>query len=111
MLNPQSALTDLDSSFQQTISTLIKWLGTHTYRITSAKRDPAKNTAVGGVKDSSHENGLALDVAHDGDILKAMRLAYALGRANVVRVGFYDRHVHFDVDKTKPQVQWEGKSK
>lgn len=110
MLLPQSALTDLDSAFQQIISTIEKHL-THDYRITSAKRDPAKNAAVGGVRDSSHEAGLALDVAHDGDIVKAMKLAYALGRASVVRVGFYDRHVHLDVDKTKPQVTWEGKSK
>lgn len=110
MLTPKEKLEGLNSALLKLLTTMEPLL-TREYRITSGKRDPEKNAAVGGVKDSAHEQGLALDVAHDGDIVKAMRLAYALGRLGIVRVGFYTRHVHFDIDTTKPATQWEGISK
>lgn len=111
-LGPKEKLTGLNLGFLETLKTIETFLPAgFTYTITSAYRDPAKNKDVGGVRDSSHESGLAVDVSHGRDIIKAMRIAYALGRAHVIRVGFYDGHVHFDIDPSKPQTQWEGTSK
>lgn len=111
MLVPKESLNDLNGDFLTTVTKIESLLPEGvSYRVTSAKRDVTQNQAVGGVRDSAHEAGLALDVAHDGDIIKAMQLAYALGRAQVIRCGWYDAHIHFDVDKTKPQGQWTGKS-
>jgi uncharacterized protein YcbK (DUF882 family) len=111
MLTPREKLKDLDLDFQAALTKLDALTGSVNYTVTSAKRSPATNAAVGGVRDSSHEQGLAVDIAHEGNVIKAMRLAYWLGRLSVIRVGWYDRHIHFDIDKSKPQVQWEGKSK
>jgi uncharacterized protein YcbK (DUF882 family) len=110
MLTPKEKLVGLDLDFQHLLVKLSQATGTENYVVTSGKRDPAANAAVGGVKDSAHEAGIAVDIAHGGDIIKAMKLAYWLGRQSFVRVGFYDKHLHIDIDKTKPQTQWSGVS-
>lgn len=78
--------------------------------ITSGYRDPMKNDQAGGVKDSAHSSGLAVDIRAPNDEVGKM-IAYGLGFAGFKRVGFYDRHLHADIDETKPQVTWRGKSK
>lgn len=70
--------------------------------ITSGYRDPGKNRDVGGVKDSAHTKGMAVDIRLPADSLLRDRLIWALGRAGFDRVGVYGKHVHVDVDNTKP---------
>ena len=69
--------------------------------ITSAKRTRAENKRVGGVPDSAHLKGLAVDIeAIDG------RTRYAVVKSALengfLRVGVGYRHVHIDDDLTKP---------
>lgn len=75
--------------------------------ITSGYRDPQKNDGVGGVKDSAHTKGLAVDIRASDEILGKM-IAFGLGKAGFVRAGFYTKHIHVDIDKEKPQVIWNG---
>jgi zinc D-Ala-D-Ala carboxypeptidase len=78
--------------------------------ITSGYRDPKQNESVGGVKDSAHEKGLAVDLrCADSELQK--KLCWALGVAGFQRIGVYDRHVHVDVDGEKPKpAYWTGES-
>lgn len=70
--------------------------------ITSGYRDPNHNDSVGGVKDSAHTSGKAVDIRLSADPFMQKKLAWALGRSGFDRVIFYTRHVHVDVDKEKP---------
>lgn len=76
--------------------------------ITSGFRDPSRNLDVGGVRDSAHEKGLAVDIRlGEGDV--PLRIVYGLGRAGFKRIGLYDKHIHVDCDDSKPQdVIWSG---
>lgn len=68
--------------------------------ITSGFRDPNSNTAAGGVKDSAHETGKAVDI-RCVDIDMQKRLIWALCLSGFRRVGAYDKHVHADVSDEK----------
>lgn len=77
------------------------------FKITSGYRTPEHNLAVGGVTDSSHNLGLAVDLlvtdsVKGGKILKG--LMKALLEDNLpIRLGFYnDGHCHVDLDSSKP---------
>lgn len=78
--------------------------------ITSGYRDPARNIEVGGVKDSAHEAGKAVDIrCADAELQK--RLIWALCVAGFKRIGVYDKHIHCDTDGDKPSpVYWTGQS-
>jgi zinc D-Ala-D-Ala carboxypeptidase len=75
--------------------------------ITSGYRSPRQNQSAGGAKDSAHEYGLAVDLRAPNDGY-GKQVAFGLGRAGFIRVGFYDKHCHADIDETKPQVTWTG---
>lgn len=65
------------------------------------------NAAVGGVSDSAHlpdENGLskAMDIACDNSSDR-WKMVFALQAAGLRRIVIEQRHIHTDVDKTKPQ--------
>lgn len=78
--------------------------------ITSGYRDPAKNESVGGVKDSAHSTGLAVDIRCPNDVY-GKQVAFGLGQAGFKRAGFYDRHIHVDIDAAKPSpAKWRGES-
>jgi zinc D-Ala-D-Ala carboxypeptidase len=79
--------------------------------ITSGYRDPAHNQSAGGVQDSAHTTGQAVDLrCADSEMQK--RLCWALGAAGFHRIGVYSRHVHVDVDASKPMpAYWTGESK
>lgn len=78
--------------------------------ITSGYRDPIKNEQAGGVKESSHESGKAVDI-RCADIDMQKRLIWALCIAGFKRIGAYDKHVHADVDDSKPTPAfWSGTS-
>lgn len=83
----------------------------HPIIITSGYRDPEKNESAGGVKDSAHTTGQAVDIrCHDAEL--KYKLAWALGCAGFRRIGVYDKHIHVDTDSAKPSPSfWTGKSK
>ncbi len=74
--------------------------------ITSGYRCPEHNRAVGGVPDSAHTKGLALDVACVSSRTRFVILSF-LFRAGVRRIGVAKNYIHFDIDDSKPQgVVW-----
>jgi uncharacterized protein YcbK (DUF882 family) len=80
--------------------------------ITSGFRNPEKNEVVGGVKDSAHTKGMAVDIAAPQDRKFREKLCWALGSAGFRRIGIYERHIHIDVDIEKPMnVAWFGEYK
>jgi len=79
--------------------------------ITSGYRDPSHNADVGGVKDSSHTTGKAVDIRAPLDQQMREKLCWALGASGFRRIGIYDRHLHLDVDGDKPTpAVWFGVS-
>jgi len=83
----------------------------HAIVITSGYRDPIKNESIGGVKNSSHTTGEAVDIRIPLDREMRDKLLWALGRAGFDRVGAYNLHAHVDVDKSKPiPAFWSGES-
>ena len=75
--------------------------------ITSGWRTPEQNKKAGGVKGSAHEKGLAVDIRAPSKEYRT-RLVKALRDVGFTRIGIYDKHVHADIDDTKPQVVWAG---
>jgi zinc D-Ala-D-Ala carboxypeptidase len=76
--------------------------------ITSGKRSEDHNETVGGVKDSAHTRGLAVDLrCADGEV--RYKMLNALFLAGFKRIGIYDKHIHADLDPSLPQeVAWVG---
>lgn len=58
----------------------------------------------------SHGKGLAVDIrCHDSHT--RWKIIYGLIQANFGRIGIYDRHIHADIDTSRPSmVAWLGKS-
>jgi zinc D-Ala-D-Ala carboxypeptidase len=80
------------------------------FRITSGKRSTAENALAGGVSDSSHIRGLAVDLACV-DSIERFHMLNAIFLVGFTRVGVYNFHIHVDVDPTLPQnVAWVGVS-
>lgn len=78
--------------------------------ITSGFRTPDQNASVGGVSESSHTKGLAVDVRCPNDQY-GKQVAFGLGQAGFKRAGFYDKHIHVDIDMEKPYpAKWTGES-
>lgn len=87
--------------------------------ITSGFRDPAQNASAGGVEDSAHSHttmaglpdGFAVDIRVPDDSRSRFHILKGLFGAGFCRVGIYDKHVHVDIDPSKPQfVCWTGES-
>lgn len=76
--------------------------------ITSGLRTVEQNDCADGVKDSAHVTGMAADLrCSDPEAQK--RLAWALGASGLFRIGVYDKHIHCDVDRSKPlPAYWTG---
>jgi hypothetical protein len=80
------------------------------FRITSGLRGSAENRSVGGVDDSAHTRGLAVDLACF-DARARMRMLSGLIVAGFRRLGVYNLHIHADIDESLPQdVLWTGQS-
>lgn len=79
--------------------------------ITSGARSPEENkSVVGAVQDSSHLQGLAVDLRCSQSRQRFLMVS-ALLSVGVRRVGLYDKHIHADVDSSKDQdVIWVGLS-
>ena len=69
------------------------------------------NKNVGGVRDSSHEKGLGVDIrCHDSKY--RLKLIGSLLDVEFTRIGIYDKHIHVDNDpELPPNVMWVGLSK
>lgn len=78
------------------------------FSITSGYRSPEQNREAGGVWDSAHTHGLAVDLGCF-DSRARLRMVSGLVMAGFVRIGLYTRHLHCDIDDTLPQdVLWLG---
>lgn len=76
--------------------------------ITSGFRDSTHNDSVGGVKDSAHTQGLAVDL-RCADAGLQRKLCWALGAAGFRRVGVYSKHIHADCSTDLPSPAfWDG---
>jgi hypothetical protein len=86
------------------------------YIITSAKRLPGNNATVGGVQDSAHLQGKAVDL-RSGDSTTHFAITRGAILAGFKRIGLYHdstgkpSHVHLDNASNLPQgVIWIGES-
>lgn len=72
--------------------------------ITSSARCDKHNKSVGGVKDSSHTKGCAVDISFKNSG-QCFLIVSSLLRAGFKRIGinFEKNFVHCDVDEDKPQ--------
>lgn len=74
--------------------------------ITSGLRSIAENTDVGGVSDSAHLAGLAVDLRCRSSQERFI-MTYALLDAGFKRIELKPDHIHVDIDKTKEQgIMW-----
>ena len=76
------------------------------FRLSSAYRCEKHNEAVGGVEDSAHTKGRAVDIiARSG--FERWRIDYGLVKAGFTRIGMSQKFIHVDNDPHKPQhVRW-----
>lgn len=78
--------------------------------ITSGKRTVEENTKAGGVSESAHMKGLAVDL-RCADSNARYCMVQALVLVGFKRIGLYTKHLHCDLDPTLPQeVIWMGES-
>lgn len=76
------------------------------FRITSGYRCANRNAAVGGVPESAHTRGLAVDISC-GDSRARFDMLRALFSAGFRRIGIGTDFIHVDVDEEKVQsVVW-----
>lgn len=75
--------------------------------ITSGYRSPSRNGNAGGVKNSAHESGKAVDLRAPNSKIRK-KIVDALREVGFVRIGTYSAHVHCDIDASKPQIAWNG---
>lgn len=76
------------------------------FKINSACRCEKHNKKVGGVKDSSHCKGLAVDIACNDDKRRFI-IVSALISVGFNRIIIYDTFIHVDIDmeKSNPILQ------
>jgi uncharacterized protein YcbK (DUF882 family) len=79
------------------------------FMLTSAYRCEEHNYNVGGVEDSAHTKGLAVDIVCESDYERCKIIAGAL-KAGITRIGIYSNFIHIDDDPDKTShVIWIGK--
>jgi uncharacterized protein YcbK (DUF882 family) len=78
--------------------------------ITSGYRCPKHNQEVGGVKNSAHVLGLAVDIAVPDNVAR-LNILRGLIIAGFRRIGLGKDFIHADVDKSKPNNLWLYPSK
>lgn len=97
----ESEVEGLDTDLVRRLDRARELAGT-SFIITSGLRSASHNEDVGGVLDSSHLTGLAVDLAC-GSSEKRMQVLRGLIDAGFQRIGIYSTHIHTDIDPLKPQ--------
>lgn len=96
---------NMDATFVKLLEAARKRAGVP-FKLTSALRCEDHNKAVGGVPNSAHVRGMAVDVAATNSATRWQILdgAYAVGFG---RIGIGSTFIHLDRDPDKPtQVVW-----
>lgn len=80
--------------------------------ITSGKRSKKQNADVGGVKDSSHIDGIGVDISIPKIFELKYKLIFSLCVSGFRRIGVYANHIHVDIDdrKLSPAFWYSEKS-
>lgn len=74
--------------------------------ILSGVRTVEQNKKAGGVEDSAHLTGYAVDITVQNDVVR-YKILTALLQAGFTRIGVYKGHIHADNDPNKaPNVIW-----
>jgi len=73
--------------------------------ITSGYRCQKHNKKVGGVKDSAHVKGLAVDIAVQNNITR-LSILRGLIIAGFRRIGIGSNFIHVDIDNSKANNVW-----
>jgi uncharacterized protein YcbK (DUF882 family) len=77
------------------------------FKLNSTLRSAEKNAQVGGVKDSAHTKGLAVDIACT-ESRNRFKILNALLEVGFKRIGIAKTFIHADIDDTKAQeVIWD----
>lgn len=77
--------------------------------LTSTVRTIAENNAAGGVEDSSHLAGLAVDIRAKDSVAR-FKIMTGLIAIGFNRIGIYEHHIHADIDTSKAgDVMWYSK--
>lgn len=99
---PGSGLAMMDYAFVERLDRLRKLWG-RPLVVNSGYRTRDRNTAVGGVKDSAHQRGLAADL-RTSDITDAIRFALVAAMNGFQRIGvdMAGKYVHLDSDTSLP---------
>lgn len=71
--------------------------------ITCGYRSPAHNREIGGVPNSAHTKGMAVDIKAPIDPFQREKLAWALGAAGFRNVESAPRHFHAATDPSVPK--------
>jgi uncharacterized protein YcbK (DUF882 family) len=103
---PHCGDVKIDSVLVLTLQRLRGFLGEPVI-ITSAYRCPQHNREIGGVPDSAHVKGYAVDIRSLGSRYRYRVLRF-LFRELITRVGIGKEFIHFDIDPGKPKgVVWD----
>lgn len=111
----ESEVTGLDPAFVSRLDLSRDRAGVP-FVITSGKRNPVDNATAGGVSDSAHLEGLAVDLRvrdhHSRGLIVKALYAEGFNRIGVYRDTFGNpTHVHVDASMTLPQDElWDGVS-
>ena len=77
--------------------------------INSGARCEKQNDRIGGVKNSAHLSGFAVDIAWDWNNKKQVfKIIYGLLKAGFgMRIGLDDSFIHADIDLSLPNALWD----
>lgn len=102
---PGSGKLHMDEAFIHKLDAIREEAG-FPFIITSGYRTPKHNAKVGGVPNSSHLKGVAVDIAAVTQSQKESIARVAI-RNGVTRIGWGNTFIHLDVDPNKTQnIVW-----
>lgn len=102
---PGSGKDHMDEAFIHKLDAVRECAG-FPFIINSGYRTQAHNAKVGGVPNSSHTKGLAVDIRAIGDDMKRKIATCAIANG-ITRIGWGGSFIHLDIDPDKTQrVVW-----